>query len=99
MSALRASSLAAVTILVWSTSENLSSWVSFRTSCRASTMSCSERRGAAPLPLGIIGSVRFDLPAQYGHAAFDVQRGGDAGQGQAQLHQRDRDRRLHADQA
>src|SRR6476659_4559236 len=96
MSALRASSLAAVTILVWSTSENLSSCVSLRTCCLASTMSCSERSGAWPLAFGVIGSVRGYLPAQQRHAAFDVQRGRDAGQRQAELDQRDRDGRLHA---
>src|SRR5215208_325882 len=47
MTVLRASSLAAVTILVWSTRLNLSSCVSFRTAWRASTTSCSVRRGRA----------------------------------------------------
>ena len=36
------------------------------------------------------------LPQQL-HAALDVQRGADAGQRQAELDQRDRDRRPHAD--
>ena len=45
---LRASSLAAVTILVWSTREKRNSWLSRRTTCRATTMSCCERKGVAP---------------------------------------------------
>src|SRR5690349_19204633 len=98
MSALRASSLAAVTILVWSTSENFSSWVSLRTCWRASTMSCSERSGASPLVTDDIGTVRVYLPTQQRHAAFDIQRGGDTGQRQPEFHQRDRHRGLHAHQ-
>src|SRR6187549_736613 len=98
MSALRASSLAAVTILVWSTSENFSSCVSLRTCWRASTMSCSERSGASPLAPEVIGTVRVYLPTQQRHAPLDVQCRGNAGQGQAELDQRDRNGRLHADQ-
>src|SRR5687767_11075852 len=96
MSVLRASSLAAVTIFVWSTRLNFSSCVSRRTVPRASTMSCSERTGTTSERVTGIGSFGV-AAAQELHAALDVERGPDAGERQPELDQRDRDRRLHPD--
>src|SRR5215468_6370644 len=97
MRALRASSLAAVTSLVWSTSENPISCDSFRTSWRASTMSCSLFSGDSPLVVVMVAD-RVYLPTQLRHAPLDVERGRHSGERQAELHQRDRDGRLHAHQ-
>src|SRR4051812_8126927 len=98
MSALRASSLAAVTIFVWSTSEKPSSCVSRRTSWRASTMSCSDLSGVTPLAGVDICAIRVDLPAQHGHAPLHVESSCDTRQRQSELDQRDGDGRLHSDE-
>src|SRR5215207_8940245 len=105
MTVLRANSLAAVTIFVWSTKLNVSSWVSFRTAWRASTTSCSTLSGRASL---LRTAIRDLLPRvvrrfaqrrpQPLHAALDVQGGLHALEGQSQLDQRDGHRRAHADE-
>src|SRR5688500_11977315 len=98
MTVLRASSLAAVTILVWSTRPKASSWASLRTSCRARTTSCSVRTGRVSVLVTDIAG----FPPRHGrpealHPALDVEGRVHAGQGEAQLDEGDRDGRAHAD--
>src|SRR3954471_8564804 len=100
MKGFRAISLAAVTIFVCSTREEQSSWANFRTAWRARTMSCSLLRGSTSV--FVMDAIGVLLPGhggpQQAHAALDVEGGLDAGQGEAQLDERDRDGGLHADQ-
>src|SRR4051794_10835995 len=98
MTAFRASSLAAVTIFVWSTMPKPISCVNFRTAWRAKTMSCSERSGRTSLLVTdiVVALLRAEGRAQQPHPPLDVQRGLHAGQAQPQLDERDRDRRPHA---
>src|SRR5690349_17354559 len=104
MTVLRAISLAAVTILVCSTREKPSSWANLRTAWRARTMSCSVLRGSTSVFVidGIVVSLLLVAGGHGGtqdaHAPLDVEGGLDAGQREAQLDERDRDGRLHADQ-
>src|SRR5436190_21299535 len=97
MTVLRASSLAAVTILVWSTMPNPRSCEILRTFCRASTMSCSERTGTTSLLVMVIDPVCAPEPgAKPLHPPLNRQRGVDTREAQAELDQRNGDRRAHA---
>src|SRR5829696_7114696 len=100
MTVLRASSLAAVTIFVWSTRLNFSSCVIFRTAWRASTTSCSTRRASVSLLMTAIRAlpVGGHRGAEPVHSPFDVERGLHPLERQPQLDQRDRDGRPHADE-
>src|ERR1700761_2922797 len=97
-SVLRPSSLAAVTILVWSTSENCISVAHSRTRCLTSTTSDGFLMGTisvfSTVPL-IAVSIEFDCLPQVFHPRLNVQRGVNAGQRHAQFHQGDGDCRLH----
>src|SRR4051794_24364298 len=95
MSVFRASSLAAVTTFVWSTSDSPRSSASFRTYWRTATTS-SEARIASRwgLAWAAMSPVLVRLPQQI-HSALDIQSRAHAAQGQSQFDQRDRDRRLH----
>src|SRR5688572_20721987 len=93
MTAFRASSLAAVTIFVWSTRLNLSSAIRARTACRMRTMSSSVARGFTSLWMTGMDRLR----AEHGHAHVDVQRRANAGKRQSELDERDRHGRAHAD--
>src|ERR1700744_6095000 len=107
MMVLRPSSLAAVTILVWST--RLRPWAAARsrTIWRMRTTSSDVRKGRVWLMSGRRygcrrvgrhgGSRPAALALQQGHAFFDVQRGHHALEAQAELDQGDGDRRPHAD--
>src|SRR6187397_2814976 len=97
VSVLRASSLAAVTILVWSTRLKPSSFVRRRTACRAMTTSWSVRTGRMSAFKTGIGRNLGDGRPQSLHPELDVQRGVHAGEREPQLDQRDRDVRLHPD--
>src|SRR5512139_3002351 len=101
-SALRASSLAAVTSFVWSTSEKRSSWARRRTSCRTSTTSASEPIATvSSFRTGMQSSSRAAPPSrarpEERHPLLHVEGGPDAVQGEAELDEGDRHRRLHAD--
>src|SRR5471030_1556607 len=93
---LRASSLVAVTILVWSTSENLRSCVSLRTTWRQTNMSCS----VCSVSVSSVGGAKA-IPTidrrQEMHSAVDVQRRANTLERQAQFDERDGHGRLHAD--
>src|SRR5580704_12251049 len=97
MRVLRANSLAAVTNFVWSTRLNPASCASFRTTCRTATISCSVRIGSVSLLMTatvcLLAVTRF---AQVFHAAIDIQRRLYTLQRQTQLDERNRNRRLHA---
>src|SRR5689334_11742280 len=108
-SVLRANSLAAVTILVWSTRLNPCATAHDRTLCRTATTSCCERTGSvshrstAIWALGLHAGFREPLFDQAGrvaeqhHALFDVECCAHARKRQAKLDERDRHRRLDAD--
>src|SRR5262245_60349515 len=94
----RASSLAAVTIFVWSTRLKPTATAHSRTTCRTATMSSDERiarvssrRTAIPAPAVL------ERLADQRDPLLDVQRRAHAGQCQTELDERDRDRRTHAD--
>src|SRR5262249_37967783 len=91
------SSLAAVTILVWSTRLSPASTARERATCRALTTSSEVRTSRRSLLGGIFG-LRFEarLLNQL-HSPLDVQRRLDPGQRQAELDQRDGHGRAHAD--
>src|SRR5262249_14352540 len=105
---LRASSLAAVTIFVWSTRVSRRSTAVARTAWRIRTMSSDDRRDrVSSLSIDIrgldgglgAGAVAFALAERAAgglHALLDVECGAHAGEGQAELDQRDGDRRSHA---
>src|SRR6185503_10051065 len=98
MTVLRASSLAAVTILVCSTRLKPRSMARLRTICRALTTSSPLRTGNVSASLAIGGLARpLHGLAQEGQSRVDVQRRANPGQRQAELDQRDGDRRPHAD--
>src|SRR5262245_21295957 len=96
----RASSLAAVIILVWSTRLKPSSVDHLRTAWRTTTTSSEERMSRRSLFDTTIGVLRR-APAHRGpqelHAFFHVERGAHPRERQPQLDQRDGDGRLHAD--
>src|SRR6185369_12273181 len=98
MTVLRASSLAAVTILVCSTRLKPTSIARLRTTCRALTTSSPLRTWNVSRSLAI-GRLVWSCQhfARQGETCIDVQRSADARQRQAELDQRDRDRRAHAD--
>src|SRR5690348_10739069 len=100
MSVLRASSLAAVTILVWSTRLNFNSTQQARTCWRTPTTSDSPRMGNSSLRVTTIcphPSPRSGRVLEVADSFFDGQRRMDALERQTQLHERDGDRRLHPD--
>src|ERR1700733_5199717 len=100
MSVFRANSLAAVTILVWSTRLKPSSAAHLRTAWRTRTTSVSDRAGRVSLfstAIAVGPSLRPRRHAKQSHAALDVERRSHAGQGQAQFHEGDGHGRLHAD--
>src|SRR5262249_22663891 len=100
ISVLRASSLAAVTIFVWSTTLKPSSAAHFLTTWRASTTSFSEVTGRVScFSTGIALALRVRRPgsAEEGHPSLDVQRRPHARQRQPQLDQGDGHGRLHPD--
>src|SRR5688500_3423568 len=104
----RASSLAAVTIFVWSTRLNPSSMASARTCCRTTTMSFAVRTGSRSFLRTDIGVPaigegplfqtigRVEQRAQQCHAALDVERRSNAGERKAELHEGNRHGGLHA---
>src|SRR6185312_15352480 len=102
MTVLRASSLAAVTILVWSTRLKPSSTAQLRTACRTLTMSSEVWTGSFSVRASAIQSLARRRGAvdprdlQHLHGAFDVQRGPHAAERHAQLDQGDGDGRSHA---
>src|SRR6185503_2217141 len=98
MTVLLASSLAAVTILVCSTRLKPTSIARLRTACRALTTSSPLRTGnvSRSLAIGRLIRSRQQL-AHQNQARIEVQCSADARQRQAELDQRDRDRRTHAD--
>src|SRR5215210_7688753 len=101
---LRASSLAAVTIFVWSTRPSPCATAQARTACLTSTTSPSVRTGITSrrrtviVPLGahphrlpragVVAPARQHL--QQRHPLLDVQRRAHAGERQPELHERDR---------
>src|SRR5262245_42738784 len=95
MTVLRASSLAAVTIFVWSTRLKPAATAHSRTAWRTATTSSVARIGRRSVRTPAI-AMPIDRGAQELHAALDVQRGLYTRQGEPQLDQRDRDRRAHA---
>src|SRR5262245_26437763 len=98
MSVFRASSLAAVTILVCSTRLNPISTAHWRVTCRTRTTSSSEW---TPIVSSRPGAIELSGLAQasadQSHALLRVQGGADSFQVQPELDQRNRDRRPHAD--
>src|SRR5262245_8494694 len=95
MSVLRASSLAAVTIFVWSTIPNPCSREVLRTSWRASTMSCSFLMGRTSLWVIVIRLPVFAVAFEQGHSSLHVESRVDALEAQAELDERDGHGRLH----
>src|SRR5262245_59089190 len=96
---LRASSLAAVTILVWSTRLKPISTARCRTAWRTMT-TCSEvvSGSVSADTKTIVVTLRgVERRGQQFHAAFHVERRADARQRESELDQRDRDRGAHAD--
>src|SRR6476469_998537 len=96
---LRASSLAAVMILVWSTRPRPASSASVRVIWRTLTTSSDDRMSRRSL-LTVVAIVRprsVQTLLDHGHAAFDVERRLDPGEREPELDQRDGDRRPHAD--
>src|SRR5262245_9425207 len=99
ISVLRANSLAAVTILVWSTRLKPSSAAHLRTACRTSTTSLSELAGNVSCfstAIAVFLPARARPPEQV-HSLLDVQGRAHPRQGQAQFDQGDGDGWLHAD--
>src|SRR4051812_27655465 len=98
VSVLRASSLAAVTIFVWSTRLKPSSTARCLTAWRAPTTSSADLTGRSSLRrTGNVAPPAVDAAAQQIHAALDVERRPYPVQRQPELHERDRDGRLHTD--
>src|SRR5262245_53463673 len=96
--ALRASSLAAVTTLVWSTRLNPISMARWRTAWRAMTMCSEVVSGSVSADTDVIVAPgESDGPRQQFHTALDVQRRTHAGQRHAELDERNRHGRTHAD--
>src|SRR5690242_14832021 len=101
---LRAISLAAVTILVWSTRVKPCCTAQVRTAWRTATTSFSARSCSTSALDGctivlvpvVVGGVVADGGFEELHAAFDVEGGPHTGEGEAQLDQGDGDRRLHS---
>src|SRR5688572_23168726 len=97
MTVLRASSLAAVTIFVWSTSEKPSSTAHARTAWRTRTTSSLAWTGSFSVRVTAIRHLaRRRAPVARGgaqdlHGALDVQRRAHPGERHAELDQRDRD--------
>src|SRR3954452_19865025 len=87
-------------IFVCSTRMNTSSCAHARTAYRAATTSASERTGAVSLrssAMAVLLHAGVQRRAKQLHASLNIQSGPYAGQREAQLHQRDRYRRLHPD--
>src|SRR5262249_50723866 len=96
---LRASSLAAVTILVCSMRLKPSSRAHVRTTCRTATMSWEERTGRVS-STGIAVTVAVaarERRAEQRHAFVHVETGTHTGERQTELDQRDGDGGPHAD--
>src|SRR5579863_693014 len=97
MSVFRASSLAAVTSLVWSTKVKPSFAASSRICRRTSTMSGSDRTGSCSLETTAIPLFHpVHRPAQQLHASFHVQCCPHTAQRESQFHLGYRHRRLHS---
>src|SRR5579871_999733 len=96
---LRASSLAAVMILVWSTRPRPASIARVRVIWRTLTTSSDDRMSRRSLfaVVAIFRLRRVQTLLDHRHAAFDVQRRLDARQREPELDQRDGDRRTHPD--
>src|SRR4029453_3418292 len=96
--ALRASSLAAVTIFVWSTRLKPISQARCRTACRTMTI-CSEVVSGSKSAEAdaILASSYVDRHRQQVHALLDGQRGAYAGKGYAQLDESNGNGRAHTD--
>src|SRR3954468_1944643 len=99
---LRAISLAAVTILVWSTSVKPCCTAQVRTAWRTATTSFSARNCStsaldtcAIVLVRVVGDVVADSGLEKLHAALDVEGGAHTGQGKPKLDQGDGDRGLH----
>src|SRR5688572_7622995 len=94
---LRASSLAAVTIFVCSTSVNPSSIAYRRTAWRTLTTSAELRTGSVSVLVTVIRGLFFPSgdALQHLHPALDVQRGAHAFEREPELDQGDGDRGLH----
>src|SRR6185503_7164519 len=92
------SSLAAVTIFVWSTSESPAAIARSRTACRKRTTSSPLRMGSSSSSLSGVSIKPQSLESflQQRHAPLDVERGAHALEVQAQLHERDRHGGAHA---
>src|SRR5687768_16696662 len=96
MTVFRASSLAAVTILVWSTRPKPRLMAHSRAACRTRTTSSSLRTGTcSSLTTAMAGFALIAGALEKLHSALDVEGGAHARQGQAQLHERDGYRRPH----
>src|SRR5438874_8018202 len=94
----RASSLAAVTILVCSTRLKPISTARMRTTWRTTTMSFEERTGSVSSSgIAMTVAAARERRAKELHSLVHVQARSNARQGQAQLHERDRDGGPHAD--
>src|SRR4051812_21517329 len=97
MTVLRASSLAAVTILVWSTSPKPRAMAHSRAIWRTRTISSSLRSGtSSSLTTAIAALARLAGHVQEVHSELDVERGAHAGQGEAELDEGDGDRGPHS---
>src|SRR5689334_12769896 len=101
-SVLRAISLAAVTIFVRSTNPMPTARHHPRTTWRTLTMSCGPRTAMrSVLDVSIVhlehDAGGGDCRVQQRHPFLHIERGAHARQREAELHQRDRDRRLHPD--
>src|SRR5262249_27929057 len=97
--ALRASSLAAVTILVCSMRLKPSSTAHVLTTCRTTTMSCEERTGSVS-STGIAVTVAVatgERRTEQRHAFVHVETGTHAGKRQTELDERDGHGGTHAD--
>src|SRR5579883_2817798 len=95
---LRAISLAAVTILVWSTRPNPNATARLRTAWRTRTTSSACRTGMTSLAATINPVLRsVDQAAYERKALVDIERGPHPRKAEAELDQGDGDRRLHAD--
>src|SRR5215207_9135425 len=95
---LRASSLAAVTSLVWSTRLNPTRSASARAACRTATTSAELRISRVSWDSAGISVLRLvQRGSKQGHPALHVERGPHSGKGEAKLYQRNGDGRLHPD--
>src|SRR5258705_6339887 len=94
---LRASSLAAVTILVWSTRLKARPTAHWRVTCRTRTTSSSEcTSSVCSRTVGIQPPARAEPAADQSHALLRVQRGANSVQVYPELDQGDGDRGPHA---